>query len=112
MQGEEDKVLFFVFKENTMELEEKLNAALAENKHIKDAFENLTAEKVAIDITLVENLKSAINYKKDFILLQSQVQKLQSEISVLKSEKDGLEKSFADYKSKYGCPTDGVLLEG
>lgn len=81
-----------------MELSEQVTALTAENKALKDNIENTAAEKIALDQLLVESLKSGLSAKKDLVLSQVNVQRLQQELAVAKLEKEAIEKQYADFK--------------
>jgi len=73
-----------------MELQEQLNAVQGELKVYKDSYENISAEKIALDQLLVQTLKGALDDKKSLILAQIQAQKDANEIRQLKVDKEAL----------------------
>jgi predicted RNase H-like nuclease (RuvC/YqgF family) len=79
-----------------MELQEQLTALQAENKSYKDFLEGVNAEKIALDQMLVENLKNSLASKKEVILKDEQIRKLNVELEVSKKEKESLQKQLSD----------------
>lgn len=74
-----------------MELHEQISSLTSANKQYKDLLENTNAEKLAIDQLLVETLKSSLSSKKEIILKDENIRKLNVEIETLKKEKEALE---------------------
>jgi len=69
-----------------MELQEEVTALKSEIEMFKSAVESLQAEKLAIDQMLVESLKSSLENKKNVILKDEQVKKINIEMEKLKKE--------------------------
>jgi hypothetical protein len=77
-----------------MELQQQLNSVINELDSYKKAYENVNAEKIAIDQLLVENLKTNIMAKKDLLLANSRNEKDQNEINLLKSKVECLQQEL------------------
>lgn len=80
-----------------MELAEKVSALEAEVQSLKNTIEFVSAERIAIDQLLVENLKLLVTAKKDLVLAQLNVNKMEAEKASLKHEKAILEKQIAEF---------------
>lgn len=83
-----------------MELQEELNILKSENKQYKDFLEGINAEKIALDQLLVESLKNNLSAKKDVILKDEKIRKLNVELDVIKKEKEVLQKQLDDLNKK------------
>lgn len=82
-----------------MDLQGQLTAAQAENNFLKQAIENVTAEKIALDQMLIENLKSLLNVRKEIILLHEKLRKESIIEKGLEKEKEALKKELDECKS-------------
>jgi hypothetical protein len=83
-----------------MEVTEEFKALKNELKLYKEHIEGLNAEKVALDQMLVENLKNSLQSKKELVLKEEQLKKLNVEVEAFKKEREGLLKQIADLKAK------------
>lgn len=79
-----------------MELQEQIIALQKELQIYKDFLEGVNAEKIALDQLLVESLKNNLSAKKDVILKDEKMRKLNVELEVLNKEKEVLQKNLDD----------------
>lgn len=77
-----------------MDINEQLASMKGELKIWKDFSEQCNAERVALDQTFVDSLKSLVQSRKDLILKNEENKKLNAEIEVLKKEKEVLQKNL------------------
>lgn len=81
-----------------MELQEKITALEAEKKQYLSIIDNLNAEKIALDQMYVNSLKDALNFKKENILLNNNLNTVKSNYESILKEKESLQKLIEELK--------------
>lgn len=83
-----------------MDLQEKVTALEAEKKQYLQIIDHVNAEKFALDQMYVLSLKDALNYRKEVILKDAQINGLNEQIKSINEDKEILIKEVADLKDK------------
>ena len=78
-----------------MELCEQVASLKKEIQVYKEHFESINAEKIALDQMLVECLKNSLTYKKELILKDEVVKKLNMEMDILKAQLSSIKEKEA-----------------
>jgi len=84
-----------------------------EIKQLKSQLNEVNAEKIALDQTYVESLRSVVVLRKEAVLLNQNIQNLAGELSGLKAEKESLLNQVKDLQSSLdvlkGSPNEAQL---
>lgn len=78
---------------------ENSDVFVQEIKSLKKQLNDTVAEKIALDQSYCEEIRTKVTLKKEAVLLNQEIQKLCGEISGLKSEKDSLINQVKDLQS-------------
>lgn len=82
--------LFFLGDES-MELQEQVTQLTNERNHYAKMIESINAEKTALDQMYVKTLQDMLGLKRDMILTNAELEKVKSELAVIKVEKSKLQ---------------------
>lgn len=83
-----------------MDLQERITALEAEKKQYINMIDNINAEKIALDQMYVNSLKDALNFRKENILLNQNLNSVKANYEEILKEKELLQKRIEDLNKR------------